>query len=93
MPFLDSAQQAFPWQSGSDTSRDAAVAAQGFGPRQREQYWDWLERRGELGGTDAEAAAALGFPRSSICPRRNELKARILDTGLRRGGCTVWRAL
>lgn len=83
-----------PFQSDSDTSHDAAVAAECFAASQRSRYFVWLLGKREHGGTDAEAEHELQMRRSSVCARRNELRAKNLvsKTGRRRGGCTVWVA-
>lgn len=93
MPYARPAQQELPWQAGSDTSHDAAVAADGFANHQRARYFQWLRDRGEWGGTDKEAHAALGIERSSLCCRRMELRrqGRVEKTEMRREGCAVFR--
>lgn len=95
MPCADPANGELPFQSGSETSHDAAVAAKEFNGRQQTQYREWLERKGEHGGTDKEAEQELKMARSSICARRGELKkaGRVIDTETRRGGCAVWRLI
>lgn len=93
MPYIDAVQRALPWQSGSDTSHDAAAAARSFSGRQRQMYLDWLRAKGPIGGTDAEAEVELAMRRSSVCARRNELLGVIYKTAWRRFGCAVWMAL
>jgi hypothetical protein len=108
MPYLDTANQALPFQAGSDTSHDAAVEAQAFAGTQQARYLAWLTSKGAHGGTDAEAEAELGMRRQSICARRGELMKRGAvgprgwtygdtdrphDAHVRRGGCAVWRAV
>lgn len=95
MPYADSANGELPFQTGSDTSHDAAVAAKAFNGRQQTQYREWLALKGEDGGTDKEAAKELEMERSSICARRGELKkaGRVIDTERRRSGCAVWRLI
>lgn len=92
MPYLDSASYELPFQSGSDTSRAAAVAMRETASTQRERYYQWLADRVQ-GGTDGEAEVELAMRRSSVCARRNELMkaGRVLKTDWRRVGCAVWR--
>lgn len=93
MPYTP--QSGLPFQSGSDTSHDAAIRAELFAQPQCRKYLDWLIACGPTGGTDKEAHRGTGIARASICCRRMELKAQglIADAGLRREGCTAWRVL
>lgn len=94
MPYIDSANRELPFQSGSDTSHAAALRAQSFVGRQGVKVLLWFEGRGERGGTQKEAAEALGIGRPSVCARVNALEqqGRLVKTTLRRGGCAVYRA-
>lgn len=93
MPYA-SVNRELPFASGSDTSHEAAVQAESFAANQRTRYFIWLLSKGTYGGTDAEAEVELSMRRSSVCARRNELKAKgsVFNSGVRRGGCTAWRA-
>jgi len=95
MPYLDSTAQRLPYESTSETSREAAQAAQVFAGAQGQRYLRWLSDQGLVGGTDKEAHAALGLERSSICARRDEwVKAgRVVKTDRRRDKCAVWVVL
>src|SRR5689334_14322653 len=92
MPYLDSANRELPFQSGSDTSRDAAVRAQRYVGEQGIRVLPWFIERGDHGGTQREAHEALGIERSSICARVNALEAvgNLVKTERRRGGCAVY---
>ena len=94
MPYLEPANYELPYQSGSDTGRDAAESMREAAATQRERYIRWLADRLH-GGTDWEAEVELTMRRSSVCARRNELMkaGRIVKTDWRRFGCTVWRTL
>lgn len=94
MPYADPIQPALPYQSGSETSRQAAIEMESHADTQRARYFQWLLSKGEAGGTDIEAADELGIKRQSLCPRRMELRARnlIFNSGRRRNSCTVWTA-
>ena len=54
MPWLEPAIPALPF-SESSTSRDAAVAVQPQAETLREKYLAFMQRRGALVATDAEA--------------------------------------
>lgn len=95
MAYADTAQQSLPYAPQSETSRESAIAAGAFATNQREQYFRWLQSKGDFGGTDGEAERQLKLRRSSVCARRNELRtaARVVKTDRRRDGCEVWRTL
>lgn len=84
-----------PYQRSSETSKAAAIKAEPFIAAQGRTVSAWIGRQGERGGTQKEAAAALGIGRPSLCGRFRalELTSRILKTGERRGGCRVYRTL
>lgn len=92
MPYLDPVNRALPFQSGSDTSRDAAVRAAKFIGQQGLDVLAWFEARGPQGGTQKECAAALDIGRPSICARVRALEeaGRVRKTEARRGGCAVY---
>lgn len=92
MAYLDSAHQQLPFISGSDTSRDAALAIAPSATTQRARYAQWLASRGDFGGTDKEAALQLEMGRATLCPRRRELEkdGLVVKTVRRRGGCAVY---
>jgi hypothetical protein len=87
-------QAGLPWAPHSDTSHDAAIAAEAFAGRQQVQYLTWLRSRGQRGGTDAEAEAEIPMRRSAVCARRNEAMrcGLVVKTDQRRGACAVWCA-
>lgn len=93
MPYLQSSTYELPFQSGSETSRDAAIAIEPVAETQRERYFAFVALAGTQGRTDAEAESWLRMRRSSVCARRNELMkaGRIVQTDRRRKGCTVYR--
>jgi hypothetical protein len=92
-------QPTLPFTGRSPRARHCGyLAARSAGarrPRLRDAYVQWLAQRGELGGTDHEAAAALGCPVSSVCSTRSAVRERIVDAGDRVGPYgernTVWR--
>jgi hypothetical protein len=92
MPYLHPTSYELPFQSGSDTSRDAARKAQRFVSRQGWEVLAWFRDRGEVGGTQREASQALGIERSSMCARCNALEkvGNLVKTTERRGGCAVY---
>ena len=74
MPWSDSAQQRLPYQSGSDTSHDAAVMVGVTGRADTQRLvMAALYRAHRAGLTDAEMAHHTGYQISAICARRNEL--------------------
>lgn len=92
-------QQMPPFQPGSATSEAAAVAAMESAPTRREEVYEFLKSRGEHGATDDEIQQALGYPRSSVGARRNELmnEGLIIDSGDTRATrygrqATIWLA-
>lgn len=62
-----------PAQLTSDTSREAAEAILPKAATLRRAVFDWLERRGDVGGTDEEIQDALGMAQNTERPRRVEL--------------------
>jgi len=95
MPYADPANYELPFQSGSDTSRDAATKAQRFVCRQGIEVLAWFQQRGAFGGTQKECHAATGLERSSICARVNALEkvGNLVKTSERREGCAVYRSV
>ena len=95
MPYLD-VNYALPFQSGSDTSRDAALRAKQFVGRQGLAVLAWFEARVLHGGTQKECAAALGIARASVCARVRALEqcGQLMKWSIatRREGCVVYRA-
>lgn len=92
MPYLDTQGQ-LPYQSGSDTSHDAAVRARDYVGKQGADVLAWIGTRGRYGATQKEAEAALGIGRPSLCARFRALEqAGELEkkTTERRGGCAVY---
>lgn len=74
MPYLQPSIFEQPYQAGSDTSHDAAVAARKFIGRQGLTVLAWFASRGAYGGTQREAAEALNLGRPSICARTHALE-------------------
>lgn len=93
MPFLQPASYELPFESGSDTSRDAAERAKGFVGRQGRLVLDWITDQGNYGATQKEVSAALAIDRASVCARVHALDKRgdLLKTTERREGCSVYR--
>lgn len=89
MPWVDCAQQRLPYQSGSDTSHEAARAARGKSEQDREVLRRLYLRHPDRGVTDHEAHALTGIDINVINARRNELP--VIKVGRRRGpkGVTV----
>jgi len=56
------------------TSREAAGSMRGAAKAQRIRVLQWLEARGDLGGTQEEASDALEISRQSMCARMWELE-------------------
>ena len=89
MPWVDSAQQQLPYQSGSDTSHEAARAAASSAPSQRATLTAQYRRHAFAGVTDHEMSEATGLPINVICARRNELGAIKIGTRMGRHGVRV----
>ena len=100
MPYLSPADETLPYQSGSDTSRDAAIQAQDGADRQRERVYAYILGFGDGHGVTQKEAERffLANPpavvRAALCPRFHELeragKIEKLD-GVRREGCAAYR--
>lgn len=92
---LNFSRLAVPYQRGSDTSLAAAERARSFVGEQGETVLAWIQKCGERGTTQKEAAFHLGFGRPSLCARFRALEQvhAILKTAERRGGCVVYRAM
>lgn len=92
MPYILPASYELPFQSGSDTSRDAAVKAAAFIGPQGETVLAWFRKRGRHGGTQKEAATALGIARASIAARVNALEkaGQLVKWTGRRDGCAIY---
>ena len=92
MPYADSAAQQLPFQSGSDTSHDAAVVARGKSAVDRETLRYHYRRHPAHGVTDHEMHALTGLEINVINARRNELP--VIKVGRRRGpkgvNVTAW---
>jgi DNA-binding MarR family transcriptional regulator len=90
MPYLDAANRQLPFQSGSTTSRDAAVAADAFLCEQAEVVLTWIRQR--TSGTQKDAASETGISRQSLAARFNELEHAqlIAKTDERRDRCAVY---
>ena len=94
MAYIYPANYELPFQSGSDTSRSAAVRAQRFVGKQGIEVLAWFVERGEFGGTQKECARALDMERASVCARVNALEkvGNVRKTTERRAGCFVYTA-
>ena len=94
MPWIDPQTPELPFQSGSETSHEAAVKASKFVGRQGERVWEWFWDRPE-GATQREASEALGISRASVCARVRalELAGRLVKTVRRRNACSVYQAV
>jgi hypothetical protein len=81
-----------PYQSASDTSRDAAVKARDFVGEQGKRVLAWVEERGAYGATTKEAEAEMPIQRASACARFRALQLRgdLIKTAERRVGCAVY---
>lgn len=94
MSYLQPANYEQPFQSGSDTSRDAAKRAEKFIGQQGADVLRWFIERGARGGTQREASEALGISRASMCARVHAIEACgwVIKsvTGERRQGCKVY---
>ena len=93
MPYT---QAGLPYASAdSDTSRDAALRALQFCGQQGLDVLAWFRARGDRGGSQIEASAALGIARASMCARVRALEqaGELVKTTERRGGCAVYKAL
>lgn len=93
MPYADPANYDLPFQSSSDTSRDAVDRARDFVGRQGQLVLDWIRDQGSIGATQKETSAALAIDRASICARVHALEKRgdLVKTTERRDGCCVYR--
>jgi hypothetical protein len=92
VPYVDSLTPELPFQSSSDTSHDAAVAAQDFVGKQGEVVYRWFVGK-RSGATQKEASDALGIARASMCARVRalEMAGRLVKTAARRDGCAGLR--
>jgi len=92
MPYT---QSALPWAPGSETSHDAAIAAQAFVGRQGARVLEAIRSTGSHGMTQRECAIGLDIGRPSICARVRALEqaGSIRKTDQRRGGCVVYVAV
>ena len=93
MPYALPASYELPFQSTSDTSRDAALKAARFVGQQGLDVMGWFRAQGEHGGTQRECSEALGIGRPSVCARVNALEkqGRMVKTDERRAGCAVYK--
>jgi len=66
--------QVMPPARSPRTSREAAGSMRGAAKAQRIRVLQWLEPRGDLGGTQEEASDALDISRQSMCARFWELE-------------------
>lgn len=84
-----------PYQAGSDTSREAALAAKRFIGQQGIAVLEFFARMADYGATQKEASSVLEISRASMAARVNALEraGRLLKTGRRRGKCEVYQAV
>ena len=90
MPYLEPATRELPYahdpdEPGAGTSRDGAQNVATVANDLRGRYYRWLRSRGLIGATDLEAAAVFGCERTTIIPRRAELKTAVAFSGVKRG--------
>jgi hypothetical protein len=90
MPYT---QHGLPWAPQSETSHQAAIAAQSFSGEQGAAVLAWVTQQGANGATQKEMERGTGYSRASIAARVNELwkVGRLVKTGERREGCAVYR--
>lgn len=89
MPYLEPSTQSLPFAADPDdrdgnTSREGARAIASDARGLRERYVRLLYRLGARGATDQEAADAMGIARTTLIPRRHELKTCVKDTKRKR---------
>jgi hypothetical protein len=92
MPYLDVHQQ-IPFASGSESSRETAVAMRDFIGPQGERVYARIAAYPLNGQTQKEIASALDLGRASVCARVRALEqaGRIVKIpDLRRGGCCCY---
>jgi hypothetical protein len=91
MPYTDTTPS-LPFQSSSDTSRDAAIRMVPCAGRQSATVLGWFSLRGALGGTQKECSEQCGYGRPSVCARVRELELAglLVKTSARRQGCVVY---
>ncbi len=94
MPYID-LLSLVPYQSGSETSREAASRVKDFVGEQGERVLTWLRERGTHGATQREAAEELFLDpgkRPSMCARFRalELRGDLINTRAKRNGCAVY---
>lgn len=92
MAYADPANQQLPFQSGSETSHDAAVAARAFVGQQGARVYAFIVACGVFGATQREIADRLNIGRPSVCARVRALEQcrDVRKTERRRDGCAVY---
>lgn len=82
-----------PFQSSSDTSRDAALAAQKFVGQQGQTVLAWFQSVED--GTQRECSTALNISRASMAARVNALETlgQLRRTDRRRDACACYEAV
>lgn len=73
-----------PYREARQTSADAAVANHPVRGAQNARILALITAAGDAGMSDEELRQATGYPRSSICARRGDLRA-FLTPATRRG--------
>jgi hypothetical protein len=83
-----------PFQSSSETSRDAAIRMVPCAGRQSATVLGWFSLRGALGGTQRECSEQCGYARASVAARVNALERAglLVKTSERREHCAVYRS-
>lgn len=92
MPYLNT-DPSLPFASGSDTSRDAAIAARKFVGQQGRTVLAWFQSVQD--GTQRECSEALNISRASMAARVNALETlgQLRRTDRRRAACTCYEAV
>jgi len=93
MPYTS--QMGLPWAPQSDTSHEAAIAAEAFAATQEARVLAFVTARGAYGSTMKEAEMEMPIQRSSACGRFFALVAagKLRKTTERREGCAVYQVV
>jgi len=92
MPYLNTVPS-LPFQSHSDTSRDAAIRAARIAGPQSATVLGWFSVKGAHGGTQRECSEQCGYGRASVAARVNALEhaGLLVKTAARRDACFVYK--
>lgn len=92
MPYTDT-QPALPFRAGSQTSYRAAMSARPSQVRKMDRLRELYAARGPM--SDPLVSALTGWPRSTVCPVRNAIKAELVKDGWGYSqygrACQMWR--